>query len=72
MRINGIAVHPSVTAEVVMEAVERRMHGLDNPGYCVCCGIEHSGCEPDARRYECDACGEMAVYGAEELLIRFM
>lgn len=72
MRINGISVHPSVTVEIVMEAVERRMNSLDNPGFCICCGVENGGCEPDARRYECDACGEMAVYGAEEILFRFM
>jgi hypothetical protein len=26
------------------------------------------GVEPDARNYECEACGERAVYGAQELL----
>lgn len=27
------------------------------------------GCEPDARRYECEECGERGVYGTEELLL---
>ena len=25
--------------------------------------------EPDARKYECDCCGEPKVYGAEELIM---
>ena len=39
-------------------------------GFCVECGDEAYGVEPDARRYECESCGARAVYGAEELLIR--
>ena len=41
----------------------------DHLGFCVACGSEHFECEPDARRYACESCGEHAVYGAEELLI---
>lgn len=62
-------MHDSITIDVLMEAVERRNNGLDNPGFCVSCGAEVDGCEPDAREYECDCCGDMAVYGAEELLL---
>lgn len=44
--------------------------GIENyTGYCVRCGAEKDACEPDARKYECDECGALAVYGAEELLI---
>ena len=39
-------------------------------GFCVACGEEAYGVEPDARRYECESCGEKKVFGAEELLIR--
>lgn len=39
-------------------------------GFCVRCGTEHFGVEPDAREYLCDACGERKVYGAEDLLVR--
>lgn len=42
-----------------------------NAGFCLNCGEEVEGVEPDARRYECEACGEPLVYGAEELLIMF-
>ncbi len=63
-----IKVHPSVTKDRVIEAVERGNTSLDTPGICLACGLDQDGCEPDARRYECDSCGENAVFGAEELL----
>ena len=61
--------HPSITLERVMEAVERQHTSLDNPGFCIACGADADGCEPDARGYECEECGEPRVYGAEELLM---
>jgi hypothetical protein len=65
-------LHPSITVHRVCDAVERRMTSLDNPGFCLTCGEEAEGCEPDARRYKCEHCGDRAVYGADELLIRMM
>lgn len=62
-------MHPTLTRERIEEAVERRLSSLDNPGFCIECGDEADGCEPDAREYQCEACGEMAVYGADELLL---
>ena len=62
--------HPSIAPGRVMEACERGMVGLDNPGFCLACGAEAEGVEPDAQRYECECCGEHQVYGAEDLLIR--
>lgn len=41
----------------------------DGVGACIACGADADGVEPDARRYECEACGERKVYGLEELLI---
>jgi hypothetical protein len=38
-------------------------------GFCLGCGEDCSGIEPDARKYECDSCGEKKVYGLEELMI---
>lgn len=61
-------LHPTITAARIRDAVERRFSSLDNPGFCVTCGADAEGCEPDAREYECEACGESTVYGAEELL----
>ena len=45
------------------------MFGLLNPGFCIKCGADHDGCEPDARNYKCDECGAFEVYGAEELML---
>lgn len=69
MKIDGFEVHPTVTAARVSGGMMRRITTLDNPGYCLSCGIEQDGCEPDARGYECEACGEPAVYGADELFM---
>lgn len=38
-------------------------------GFCLACGEEVEGVEPDARKYECESCGEAKVYGLEELLL---
>lgn len=65
-------LHPDITSVILAEAVSRRLTTLDNPGFCIACGLEADGCEPDARKYECEACGEKQVYGAEELLWRFI
>lgn len=64
-------LHPSITEERVAAAVQRQMTELDNPGFCIACGSEADGCEPDAREYECETCGKRKVYGAEELLFCF-
>ena len=69
MKIDGVTVHQDVTLGVVMDAATRRNTTLDNPGFCISCGLEQGGCEPDARQYECESCGEDCVYGAEELLL---
>jgi len=62
-------IHESVTLERVEEAARESMFGMDNPGFCLACGEDADGVEPDARNYICDACGAAAVYGAEEVLI---
>ena len=42
---------------------------VDSESFCIACGFEQDGCEPDARCYECESCGEHKVYGAAELLL---
>jgi hypothetical protein len=64
--------HPSVTDEVILAACERRQTSLDDPGFCLKCGNEQGGCEPDARRYRCEACGAAQVFGSEELLMEIL
>jgi len=53
------------TMDQVMEACESD----DNIGFCLACGEEAYGVEPDARHYKCESCGELRVFGAEEILI---
>ena len=47
-------IHPNVTLERLAAAVERWHTSLDNPGFCIQCGAEAEGVEPDARKYECE------------------
>lgn len=65
-------MHSSITPMRLLEACERRDTNLDNPGFCIDCGHEQDGCEPDAREYECEVCGENKVYGSDELLMEVM
>lgn len=53
----------TITLEQYEEARE------DYLGYCIKCGAERDSCEPDARKYPCEECGEKAVYGADEFLV---
>lgn len=57
-------IHTTITTDRLMTAIEQE----DYPGFCVHCGEETDGVEPDAREYECEHCGQNGVYGAEELL----
>lgn len=54
---------------IALTEEEYRQAGNDSAGYCLACGAEASCVEPDARRYECEACGEKRVYGTEELFM---
>jgi len=61
--------HPRLTDAVIANAAFRRRTTLDDPGFCIMCGHEQGGCEPDARRIKCEACGAKHVYGSEELFM---
>ncbi len=50
----------------IVEACEQD----DNIGFCLACGEQHEGIEPDARKYKCEKCGLLKVYGAEEILLK--
>ena len=58
-----------IDPEELLEAVEASMFGTENPGFCTKCYNRQEGCEPDARNYECESCGEKEVFGAQELLM---
>ena len=65
-------MHESITEERVLDAVERRMTTLDDPGFCTECGSEQGGCEPDANGIQCEACGSFSVRGADDLLMEII
>jgi hypothetical protein len=45
-------------------------HQEESDGICLGCGEwSFGGCEPDARNYKCEVCGERKVVGAEEALL---
>lgn len=56
---------PAISESMLMEAACRD----DATGVCLRCGSEQTGVEPDATGYQCEACGEFAVDGVEQILI---
>ena len=42
----------------------------DSGGFCLACGAEAEGVEPDARGYKCESCELNLVFGAEEIALR--
>ena len=61
--------HRSITIARLVRALERAARTTEDPGFCVICGAEVGGVEPDAEGDRCEQCGERGVYGAEQLLI---
>lgn len=55
---------------VTKAEVEECMYGTATTGICISCGETQEGCEPDARNYECESCGERKVFGLEEALMQ--
>jgi hypothetical protein len=56
-----------LTDEVIMQACAPAYYH-EYPGFCLACGHEQGGVEPDARRYLCEACASRQVYGIGELV----
>ena len=57
----------SAKLEILKAACERSLVGGENLGMCTKCDNVQGGCEPDAEKYKCEACGEHKVYGVEWL-----
>lgn len=53
----------------VWERLEAMLQRDDNEGFCLSCGEEAYGVEPDAARYKCECCGEREVYGSHNVLV---
>jgi hypothetical protein len=56
-------------SKIDMDRVLEAAQNDEDVGFCVACGAEQSGVEPDARGCECEACGKRKVYGAEEIFL---
>lgn len=41
----------------------------ENIGFCLSCGADQYGCEPDTERRKCENCGDLQVYGAEQIVV---
>lgn len=63
--------HPSITYDRICDAAQESLYGTEGPGFCLDCGADAYGCEPDAKNYKCEECGAMSVYGAELVLVMF-
>ena len=64
-----MTIHASVTSQRICDTIKRNKENCENTGICIVCGKDQDGCEPDARKNECESCGSHEVYGAEELLM---
>lgn len=71
-RARTIPLHHSVTFDRIEKAAKKSLGSLGSLGFCIACGSDVEGVEPDAQRYECRRCGIRGVYGAEEILIQFL
>jgi predicted amidophosphoribosyltransferase len=67
-----IKIHPSITVDRVTQAVENQQISLDDPGFCLACGADADGCEPDGEGLICNECKQPQVYGAEQVLLLLM
>jgi hypothetical protein len=55
--------------KIALSRVEEVLASDESTGFCLACGADQEGCEPDAREYRCESCGARQVYGAEEVLV---
>lgn len=60
----------SLPVEIIDRAIQM-CHDDMNEGICLACHNDQPYCEPDAREYECEVCGENKVYGAQEILFMY-
>lgn len=54
-----------VSLDMVVAAIESGQY----IGFCLNCGAEVDGVEPDAEKYQCEDCNRRTVYGAEQILL---
>jgi len=69
LSLNQLCEKNGMTMDDLITQAEKSMFSLDDPGYCMACGTEVFGVEPDARGYQCEVCDENAVYGLQEIMM---
>lgn len=57
------------TKVISMARVTAALRRDDSTGFCLSCGAEQGGVEPDADGYRCESCGSASVQGAENVLL---
>jgi hypothetical protein len=62
-------IHSSLSFDRVFSAAQDSMFGMGTTGFCLACGSDQEGCEPDMKNGKCEACEERKIMGAEDLLI---
>jgi hypothetical protein len=55
-----------LTVDMIHDAA---FNSSSSVGFCMECGAEHDGKEPDTEKDECEKCGSNSVYGAEQILL---
>lgn len=53
----------------VMTAEFQRLAMDGTTGFCLACGHDQEGCEPDTKKDVCESCEAPKVYGLEQLII---
>lgn len=56
--------------KLTLDRVMKAARADDGIGFCISCGNDQRGCEPDAQEYTCESCGKPTVYGADEILLQ--
>ena len=62
-------IHSSLTFDHVLNAAKDSMFGMGTTGFCLACGSDQEGCEPDMESGKCETCEERKVMGAANLMI---
>ena len=71
MAIKRNAAGKIIAKKFSLAKLERAM-SEGSIGFCLACGAEAGGVEPDARRYPCEGCGLNYVFGAEEIAMQMV
>ena len=66
------AIRPVTTEHPLrMREADYREESEEGGGRCLNCrAVADQYCEPDAREYRCDVCGQNTVMGLEEMLVQ--